>query len=75
MTVRFRVLGAVEARVDGNLVDIGHARQQCVLMALLVKANHAVPVDALVDRVWGDRSPQRAVGTLRSYLSRLRQGS
>jgi DNA-binding SARP family transcriptional activator/tetratricopeptide (TPR) repeat protein len=73
VTVCFRVLGAVEARVDGALLDIGHLRQRCVLVALLVDANDAVPVDKLVDRVWGDRVPQRAAGTLRSYLSRLRK--
>ncbi|MEV4537475.1 BTAD domain-containing putative transcriptional regulator [Asanoa sp. NPDC049518] len=72
MTVRFRVLGNVEVCVDGALVDIGHLRQQCVLVALLVEPDGVVPIDKLVDRVWADRPPQRAVGTLRSYLSRLR---
>ena len=73
MTARFALLGGVEARVDGRPVDIGHARQQCVLAALLVDANAVVSVAELVDRVWGEQPPQRASGTLHSYLTRLRR--
>ena len=72
MVVEFRVLGEVEARVDGQLVDLGHARQRCVLVTLLVEANHPVSADQLVDRVWGEQPPLRARDTLYSYLSRLR---
>ncbi|MEO6086721.1 MAG: BTAD domain-containing putative transcriptional regulator [Umezawaea sp.] len=71
--MEFRVLGGVEARRDGGPVDLGPARQRCVLAALLVEPNTAVPVDRLVDRVWGDRPPQRVRGALHSYLTRLRK--
>lgn len=67
------MLGTVEALVDGHRIDVGPARQQCVLAALLMDANRPVSVDQLVDRVWGQRAPQRAVGTLHSYLTRVRQ--
>jgi DNA-binding SARP family transcriptional activator/tetratricopeptide (TPR) repeat protein len=69
----FRVLGPVEAEVDGQVVDLGHARQRCVLAALLVDANRTVSADELLDRVWGERSPRRARNSLSGYLSRLRQ--
>ena len=59
--------------VDGQSVDIGHARQQCVLAALLLDANRVVSAAGLVDRVWADRPPQRARETLSGYLSRLRR--
>ncbi|NBM14642.1 tetratricopeptide repeat protein [Streptomyces sp. GC420] len=52
---------------------MGPARQRSVLAALLVDVNRAVGTAELVDRVWGDSSPQRARATLHSYLSRLRQ--
>ncbi|MGY1501106.1 BTAD domain-containing putative transcriptional regulator [Streptomyces sp. QTS52] len=73
MTVEFGLLGSVEARVDGRIVDLGPARQRCVLAALLVDANRVVSVDRLVERVWADRPPQRVRNTLYGYLSRLRQ--
>ncbi|MFJ9679319.1 BTAD domain-containing putative transcriptional regulator [Streptomyces sp. NPDC101194] len=72
MEVEFRVLGGVEVRVDGHRPDLGPARQRRVLAVLLLEANHVVTVDELVDRVWGERAPQRARSTLYSYLSRLR---
>ena len=73
MTVEFRLLGDVEARVDGRLVDLGHLKQRLVLVALLVEANRIVPVDQLVERVWAERPPQRARDTLYGYLHRLRK--
>ena len=72
MTVRFGVLGDVEARVGGRLIELGPARQRCVLAALLIDANQPMPVDQLADRVWGQHPPQRSLETLYSYLSRLR---
>ncbi|MER6088861.1 AfsR/SARP family transcriptional regulator [Streptomyces bluensis] len=73
MTIAFGVLGEIQAHRDGIAVDLGPARQRCVLAALLVDLGRTVPVDGLVDRVWGDRPPQRVKATLYSYLSRLRQ--
>ncbi|MBB5113724.1 BTAD domain-containing putative transcriptional regulator [Micromonospora echinospora] len=73
MAVEFRVLGDLDVRVDGRAVRIGHARQQCVLAALLVEPNRVVAAGQLISRVWGDEVPDGAAATLRGYLSRLRQ--
>ncbi|WP_434445199.1 BTAD domain-containing putative transcriptional regulator [Lentzea sp. E54] len=73
MILEFGLLGAVEVRDDGALVEIGHVRQRSVLVALLVEQGRPVPVDRLLDRVWGERAPLRARETLYGYVSRLRK--
>ena len=73
VAVEFRLLGDVEAWADGQRLDIGPARQRCVLVALLIDVNRLVPTDQLIDRVWSDELPHRARNSLAGYLSRLRQ--
>ncbi|BBY79098.1 AfsR/SARP family transcriptional regulator [Mycolicibacterium pulveris] len=73
MTVEFRILGEIEAYVDGRRLDIGHARQRCVLVSLLVDVNRPVSTHQLIDRVWADEPPHRARNTLAAYISRVRQ--
>jgi predicted ATPase/DNA-binding SARP family transcriptional activator len=73
VAVEFRLLGGVEALGDGQRLDVGPARQRCVLVALLIDANRLVPTDQLIDRVWSDELPHRARNSLAGYLSRLRQ--
>ncbi|MEU0880990.1 BTAD domain-containing putative transcriptional regulator [Lentzea sp. NPDC005914] len=71
--VEIDLLGEVTARVDGHNVELGPARQRCVLAALAVDVNKTVSVSQLAERVWGDEPPAQARATLHSYLSRLRQ--
>ncbi|MGC4876040.1 BTAD domain-containing putative transcriptional regulator [Micromonospora sp. DT43] len=68
-----RVLGNTAASVGDQRLDLGPARQRCVLAALLMDANDVVSIDQIVERVWGDRRPQRTREALYSYLSRLRR--
>ncbi|MEU7532053.1 BTAD domain-containing putative transcriptional regulator [Saccharothrix sp. NPDC042600] len=71
--VELTLLGEVTLRVDGRPVDLGPARQRCVLAALAVEAGQLVTTDLLVERVWGERAPHRVRATLHTYLSRLRR--
>lgn len=73
MAVEIRLLGTVEAVLDGRRTDLGHARQQCVLVALAAEPNRPVSFDQLVSRVWADRPPRRPRAALYGYLYRLRQ--
>jgi DNA-binding SARP family transcriptional activator len=73
-TVRFRVLGPLTVTAEsGGAVALGGHRQAAVLAALLVQVNRAVPVDRLVDDVWGERAPPTAIDTLQAYVSNLRR--
>ncbi|HWO61016.1 MAG TPA: BTAD domain-containing putative transcriptional regulator [Umezawaea sp.] len=71
--VEIRLLGAVEAVVDGVVRGLGHARQRCVLAGLAVDVNRPVGYDQLVHRVWGGTPPPRPRAALYGYLYRLRR--
>ncbi|WP_211588620.1 AfsR/SARP family transcriptional regulator [Allorhizocola rhizosphaerae] len=73
MNPQFGVLGSVEARAGGGAIELGHAKQQCVLAVLLVDAGRPVPVGQLIERVWGADPPERVQNALYSYVSRLRR--
>lgn len=67
-----RVLGPVEAVVDGKVVAIGGRNGRAVVATLVLGLNHAVSTDHLAFGVWGDEPPVSAHGTLQTYVSRLR---
>lgn len=71
--MEFRLLGPVEACTTAGPVDIGQPRQRAVLAALLVDAGRPVPMDELIDRVWGDRPPAKARHAVQAYVSALRR--
>jgi DNA-binding SARP family transcriptional activator len=67
------LLGWVRLTVAGRDVDLGPARQRTLLAVLAVSAGQPVPLETLVDRVWGDRPPSAARAGVYAYMSRLRQ--
>jgi ABC-type branched-subunit amino acid transport system substrate-binding protein/DNA-binding SARP family transcriptional activator len=71
--MEFRVLGPLEVSDGGRTLALGGPRQRLVLASLILEANHVVPTDRLVDRIWGDEPPDAARGALFSYISRLRK--
>lgn len=72
MGAEFRILGDVEVLADGRHLDVGHARQRCVLACLLVDVNRGVSAEQLIHRVWGDAPPQKSRNAVAAYVSRLR---
>ena len=71
--IEFLVLGPLAVRVEGRELPLGGAKQRAVLAALLLRAGELVPVERLIDEVWGDHPPQSAAHGLEAYVSRIRQ--
>ena len=67
------VLGRMEVRRDGRLVDLGTPRQRAIMAALAFAENRPVAFDTIVDRVWGASAPPTAVSTMQRYVATLRQ--
>ncbi|MFC4899055.1 BTAD domain-containing putative transcriptional regulator [Streptosporangium amethystogenes subsp. fukuiense] len=70
--LRFAVLGPVQAWRDGSELDLGTPLQRSILAMLLLRENRAVTPTEMIDAIWGDDAPPRALGALRTYVSRLR---
>ena len=71
--LEFRVLGPVEAVVDGRPVPLAAAKPRALLAVLLLSRNRAVPVGELIDELWGERPPDTATKALQGYVSQLRK--
>jgi DNA-binding SARP family transcriptional activator len=71
--LRFEVLGPVRAWSNDVELDLGSPQQRTVLAILLLSQGWQVPMDILVDAIWGEDPPRAAVGTVRTYISRLRR--
>ncbi|MFE9404634.1 BTAD domain-containing putative transcriptional regulator [Streptomyces sp. NPDC006530] len=70
--LRFRMLGPVEGDFDGRALPLGPPQQRALLAVLLLREGRPVSMPELLDAIWGERLPPRGVGTLRTYVSRLR---
>ena len=71
--VEFLVLGPLDVRIDGRSIPLGGAKQRAIMALLLLRANEVVPIDRIVDEVWGDEPPRSARHTIEGYVSRLRR--
>jgi DNA-binding SARP family transcriptional activator/class 3 adenylate cyclase len=67
------LLGPFEARLDGGApVALGGLRQRALLAVLGLHPNEVVSTDRLIDELWGEQPPSRAVHTIQVFVSRLR---
>ena len=68
----FRLLGPIEAWAGDRALTLGGPKQRSVLAALLLRANEIVPLERLIDEIWGNDPPASAAHALEAYVSRLR---
>src|ERR1700694_1193475 len=68
--MEFRILGPLEALVDGRRIDLGPYKQRALLALLLIHVDRVVPTDRILDELWGDDAAgkERAVWV---HISRL----
>ena len=71
--VELGILGPLEVRVAGRPFPVPGARQRALLAALTLRRGHVVPLDRLIDEVFGEAPPREARNALQTYVTRLRQ--
>lgn len=71
--MQFRVLGplAVDGP-EGTALSIRGSQRRLLLATLILHRNTVCASGVLVDALFGEEPPDRAVGTIQSYVSRLR---
>ena len=68
-----RVLGPVEACIDGRPVPLGGAKPRALFAMLALNVATTVSADRLMEGLWGEQLPPTAAKTLRAHVSRLRR--
>ena len=70
--MEIRLLGPVEARAGGELIDLGPRKQRLALAILALSVNRPITVDQLVDLTWINDPPRTARHAVHVWVSRLR---
>ena len=69
----FRILGPFEAIDETGPVQLTAGKQRALLALLLLDAERVVPIDRLVDDLWGDDVPDTAAKMVQILVSQLRK--
>jgi DNA-binding SARP family transcriptional activator/DNA-binding beta-propeller fold protein YncE len=73
MAIEIRLLGPLEALVDGRRVDLGSPQQRTLLALLALHAGTPVRLGAIEDALWEGEQPRSAAKLVQTYVSRLRK--
>jgi DNA-binding SARP family transcriptional activator/pimeloyl-ACP methyl ester carboxylesterase len=71
--MQFRLLGPLEVSSVGSPLPIAAGKQRALLAILLLNANRTVPLDRIVDELWGADVPKSARKMVQVYVSQLRR--
>jgi DNA-binding SARP family transcriptional activator len=70
--MQVRLLGPVDVVANGTTHQVSGTRRKALLAALALSARRVVSTDRLIDIIWGDDAPAKAVNSLQSHVSYLR---
>lgn len=71
--VDFALLGPLEVRRDGELIDVRRGLSRLLLTVLVLRVGRTVPGDQLIEQLWGARPPGDAANALPVQVSYLRR--
>jgi predicted ATPase/DNA-binding SARP family transcriptional activator len=69
----FRILGPLQALDDGRDVAPAGSKRRALLALLLLHPNETLPIERLIDGLWGESPPTTAARTVHAHVSRLRK--
>src|SRR5689334_4255531 len=67
------VLGALEVRVDGQVVTVAAPKQRAVLAVLVAADGFPVAAERLIEELWSADPPATAAAALQVHISGLRK--
>jgi DNA-binding NarL/FixJ family response regulator/DNA-binding SARP family transcriptional activator len=68
-----RLLGPVEATVDGREIPIGAGKPRALFAVLALHAGMPLSSDRLIEALWGERPPPTAAKLVQAHVSQLRK--
>ena len=73
--MEFNILGPMEVTRGDEPLDLGGPKQRAVLAVLVLSVGRVVTVDRIVDELWGDEPPARALACRRDAHACRRSGA
>lgn len=70
---RLTIMGCVGVHSDGRDVAPSSPQVLHTLALLLVRANHVVPAETIIEELWGEAPPRSATTTVQTYIYMLRR--
>jgi predicted ATPase/DNA-binding SARP family transcriptional activator len=71
-SLEIRVLGPFEILVGGRAVGVSGSKRHGLLALLALRRGRVIPVDELIDALWGEELPAAPRNALQHHVARLR---
>jgi DNA-binding SARP family transcriptional activator/tetratricopeptide (TPR) repeat protein len=71
--MRFRILGPLEVERGGEQLHLGGGLQRVAMAIMLLDANRIVPVNRMIEAIWGEAPPETARNQIQIRISQLRR--